>query len=162
MATIVKHLANNKTVVFDRGGFDDWCVYVVEPGGRRKAPYDREYFSELLGISRHYEHGRVYADFVRFYEPTAAVIDQEVLGLIDQLVATYRSEHQKRVEQWFAVIYAGMIAEENKQHAKLKKRIKRLGMYQVLMEGLAPEEAANFSKNRPWRELDAIMSPLGI
>jgi hypothetical protein len=35
-------------------------------------------------------------------------------------------------------------------------------MYQVLMEGLAPEEAANFSKNRPWRELDAIMSPLGI
>ena len=47
-----------------------------------------------------------------------------------------------------------MFAEENKAQAKLKKRIKRLGAHQVLIEGRPPEVAAEFSKGRPWQELD--------
>ena len=57
---------------------------------------------------------------------------------------------------------AGMIAEENKVNMILKKRIKRLGVYQVLMDNFPPSEAANFSKGKGWRELDSIMKAKGF
>jgi hypothetical protein len=66
------------------------------------------------------------------------------------------------MELWMNVIYAGMIAEENKENAILKKRIKRLGMHQVLIDGMKPEEAAVFSKGKKWKELDEIMRSKGF
>jgi hypothetical protein len=66
------------------------------------------------------------------------------------------------VEQWFTVLYAGMIAEENKQNAILKKRVKRLGMHQVLMLNMPSSVAAKFSYGKKWRDLDAIMRPYGF
>jgi hypothetical protein len=47
-----------------------------------------------------------------------------------------------------------MIAEENKENTKLGKRIKRLGMYQTLVEKLDPFLAANFSRGMKWQEID--------
>ncbi len=55
-----------------------------------------------------------------------------------------------------------MIEEENKQFAILKKRIKRLGMHQILIDNLDPEVAANFSKGKKWRELDNLMKLRGF
>jgi hypothetical protein len=66
------------------------------------------------------------------------------------------------IDIWFTVIYAGMVAEENKKNAKLKKRIKRLGMFQVLIEKKSAEYAANFSKGKKWKELDTIMLSAGF
>ncbi len=162
MSRIIKQLVNNRQVIFDSGSFDDWCVYVVEENGSKKAPFDAEYFTDLKNISEHYELDKVYNNFIEIYNETSKVIDQNVLSLIDKLVSTYREEHQALVEQWFVVIYAGMIAEENKQFAILKKRIKRLGMHQILKLGYEPRIAANFSKGKKWRELDEIMKPLGF
>ncbi len=162
MSIIIKQLANNRQVIFDRGRFDNWCVYVVEENGSKKAPFDKEYFTDLKNISKHYELNKVYDDFVEIYKKTSKVVDQSILNLIDRLVLTYRKEHQALVEQWFVVIYAGMIAEENKQYSVLKKRIKRLGMHQILKLGYEPRIAANFSKGKKWRELDEIMKPLGF
>lgn len=162
MSRIIKQLVNNRKVIFDNGRFDDWCVYVVEENGSKKAPFDAEYFSDLKNISTHYELDKVYNDFVEIYNETSKIIDQNILHLINKLVSTYRVEHQALVEQWFVVIYAGMIAEENKQFAILKKRIKRLGMHQILKLGYEPIIAANFSKGKKWRELDEIMRPLGF
>ena len=162
MSRIIKQLVNNRQVIFDSGSFDDWCVYVVEENGSKKAPFDAEYFTDLKNISEHYELYKVYNNIIEIYNETSKVIDQNVLSLIDKLVSTYREEHQALVEQWFVVIYAGMIAEENKQFAILKKRIKRLGMHQILKLGYEPRIAANFSKGKKWRELDEIMKPLGF
>lgn len=72
------------------------------------------------------------------------------------------NENQIEVDIWFTVIYAGMVAEENKENAILKKRIKRLGMHQLLIENESPHFAANFSKGRKWRELDLIMKKYGF
>ena len=66
------------------------------------------------------------------------------------------------MEIWLNVLYAGMIAEENKKNAILKKRIKRLGMYQVLIEQMPPEQAAVFSKGKKWKELDQLMATKGF
>lgn len=162
MARLIKNLKNDRQVIFDTGNFDDWCVYVVESNGIKKAPYDVTYFGDLKNISEHYEEDKVYNDFVEIYNKTSKSIDQNILSLIDKLVSTYKEEHQVLIEQWFAVIYAGMIAEENKQYAILKKRIKRLGMHQTLKLGYEPKVAANFSKEKKWRDLDTIMKPYGF
>ena len=162
MSKLIKELADNRKVIFDTGRFDDWCVYVVEKNGTKTAPLDVEYFSDLKNISASYENDKVYKDFVEIYDNTDASINPTVLELIDKLVLTYKNEDKPLIEQWFSVIYAGMIAEENKQYAKLKKRVKRLGMHQVLKLGQEAKIAANFSKGKKWRELDSIMKPLGF
>lgn len=162
MAKLIKRLKNNRSVIFDTGRFDDWCVYVVESNGSLKAPFDETYFSDLYNISHRYTQNKVYNDFVAIYERTTNSIELSVLKLIDKIVSTYNVEDRILVEQWFTVIYAGMIAEENKEFAILKKRVKRLGMHQVLILNMPAKDAAKFSYGRKWKELDAIMRPLGF
>jgi hypothetical protein len=82
--------------------------------------------------------------------------------LIDSISLTYKISDRLLIEKWFTVIYAGMVAEENKKFAVLKKRIKRLGMYQMLVENQDPKIAANFSKGKKWPELDLIMKSKGF
>ena len=60
------------------------------------------------------------------------------------------------------VIYAAMVAEENKQFTRLGKRIKRLGVHQLLKEGLSPKEAANWSRGKAWRDLAAECEKRGF
>lgn len=47
-----------------------------------------------------------------------------------------------------SILYARMVAEGSKERARLKKRVKRLGVHQVLIEGVAPEAAATFSRGK--------------
>lgn len=159
---LIKNLINNRKVIFDQGKFDDWCVYVVESNGTKKAPYDVDYFTDLQNVSRLYPQHKVYNDFLEIYTKTNHTINMDVLGFINNIVFSYQPQHRAMIEQWFTVIYAGMIAEENKKFAILKKRIKHLGMYQILIQNLQPEFAAKFSYGKKWRELDTIMTPLGI
>jgi hypothetical protein len=162
MERLIKLLPNQQKVVFDKGKFDNWCVYVVAPNGERYAPKDAVYFTELQKINLSYPENKVYNDFVSIYKKTTATIDEQVLALIDTINLSYLPHHQEKTALWFTVVYAGMVAEENKEGAILKKRIKRLGMYQVLMQQLKPEEAASFSKGKSWRELDSLMRQLGF
>ncbi len=162
MATLIKNLRNNRQIVFDTGKFDDWCVYVVESNGVKKAPFDSTYFHDLHIISQQYQNNKVYNDFVAIYDLTGKSVSPTVIALIDNIVVSYNLDHQVLIEQWFAVLYAGMIAEENKTNAILKKRVKRLGMHQVLVLGMPANEAAKFSYGKKWRDLDAIMRPYGF
>lgn len=161
MAVTVKHIRNRHLVEFDRGRFDEWCVYLSRQGAPRYAPTDTEYFSILRDLSRFYTGGKIYSDFVKIYELTDKQVNANVLKLITEICDTYGS-HSAEMDIWFTVIYAGMIAEENKTHAILKKRIKRLGMHQVLMEQMEPVVAANFSRGKKWQDLDLLMKARGF
>lgn len=159
---LIKNIKNSRKVVFDQGKFDSWCVYVIEANGNRKAPFDEEYFSDLQQINYKYTNDKVYNDFILIYEPTNINIEKGVLDIIDKIVETYDDEDKILIEQWFTVIYAGMIAEENKLNAILKKRIKHLGVFQSLVLNMKPKDAATFSKGKRWRELDEIMKQYDI
>lgn len=89
-----------------------------------------------------------------------AIINQETLTKITNIANNYGDKIT--IDIWFTVIYAGMIAEENKEKAILKKRVKRLGMHQLLVENETQDFAANFSKGKKWRSLDAIMKKHGF
>ena len=157
MERVVKTLKNGTRVVFDQGKFDSWCVYLVRTNGSRYAPKDVEYFIGLQKLAAFYPKGKIFADFLEICHRTNQELNPEVLLFIEQLAATYTTEHQNLMEQWFTVLYAGMVAEENKEHAILKKRIKLLGMHQILVEHISPDNAAAFSKGRAWQELQQIL-----
>jgi hypothetical protein len=162
MPLLVKTLTNDKQVVFDRGTFDTWCVYIINGTGLRKAPHDMDYFDELKLLSYRYPQEKIYNDFVNIYNNTSKRIDPKTLALIDKLVLGYKWNDACIIEQWLTVLYAAMIAEENKAKAVLKKRIKRLGLFQLFFLNYSAYEAANYSKGKPWKELDSIMKILGF
>lgn len=161
MPTLIKKVRNRNVIEFDKGSFDSWCVYLIRAGQVRYAPKDTEYFGRLKQLGNTHGHERIYNDFVTYYIPTNRHIDPKVLHLITKLSEPYGRDAEE-MDIWFSVIYAGMVAEENKANSILKKRIKRLGMHQVLIEGLDVAYAANFSRGRKWRELDALMKQKGF
>ncbi len=161
MAVLIKIINNRITIEFDAGSFDNWCVYLTKLGLARYAPTDIEYFTFLKKQSLSYGVAKIYNDFILFYELTTREIDESILNKITLISSDYGTAAEE-MDIWFTVIYAGMIAEENKANAILKKRIKRLGMHQLLLENFKPEEAASFSRNKKWQELDAFMKRKGF
>lgn len=159
---VVKQLANNRKVIFDKGKFDDWCVFIVENNGQKNAPKERTYFSDLYNIARFYETDKVYNDFLDIYDMTTKKIDDSVLMTIDNLAVTYNDEHQIIMQQWLTVLYAHMLAEENKSRSILKKRLKRLGIFQVLKLNMPPEMVCEFPKDKDWHTLNEIMNSYGF
>lgn len=144
-------------VYFGRGRIDEYCVF-VETDSRRYAPKDVEYFDSLKKIAvRHGELGRgkVYAIFQRLYESADGNIRQEVLDTIAEEVNSFGAD-ALLLEHVLVNIYYAMVAEENREPREwfpLGKRMKKIGVYQLLVEDVAPAEAANNSRGRPWRDL---------
>ena len=157
----INNLSNGSFLEFDSGCFDGWCVFVTNPGTKRFAPTDVHYFTRLKVISEMFGPRKVYDDFVVIYNRTSKNIDPKVFDLI-LVLSKFYDDNSAEIELWFNVLYAGMIAEENKENAILKKRIKRLGVHQVLIDGISPEMAAVFSKGKKWKELDEIMKSKGF
>lgn len=154
-------LSNGGFIEFDSGCFDGWCVFVTTPGNKRFAPTDVQYFTRIKELSEKFGPQKIYDDFVVIYNRTTKNVEPKVFELISVLSRFYDSDAVE-MELWLNVIYAGMIAEENKENAILKKRIKRLGIHQVLIDGVTPEQAAIFSKGKKWKELDEIMRLKGF
>ena len=161
MQRLLQTFPDGSTVSFGRGAFDDWCVYLHRPGERPHAPRDERYFARLQRLGETHGHPTLYADFVAVYDRTTGEVDAAVLDLILKLSPKYGVDALE-IAIWLTVIYAGMVAEENKEKAVLKKRIKRLGMHQTLLEGLPPAEAARFSRGKKWPELARICRSKGF
>ncbi len=161
MPRIVKTIRNGVIVEFDRGGFDEWCVYVAPPHQPRFAPRDAMYFTRLADLGDSHGKPEIYEDFVKIYTAATATIDAKILENISKLSSKY-DDDDLEIDQWFTVLYAGMVAEENKHGSVLGKRIKRLGIHQVLIDNEKPEIAANYSRNKKWRVLDQIMREKGF
>jgi hypothetical protein len=153
--------SNGGFIEFDSGCFDGWCVFVTTPGSKRFAPTDVQYFTRLKELGEKFGPQRIYDDFVVIYNRTSKNVDSKVFELIAVITRFYETDAME-MELWLNVIYAGMIAEENKENAILKKRIKRLGIHQVLIDRISPEKAAVFSKGKKWKELDEIMRLMGF
>lgn len=157
----LKH--SDSKVIFERGRFDDFCVYIVK-NDNRKAPTDVAYFDFFKKINDENQNLEVYNDFVTVYEETSNIVEQNTLGIIDDIVINsgLEGDDKKVYEGYLVVIYFAMIAEENKANTRLGKRIKRLGMYNLLIENESPSIAANSSRGKGWRELAAIMESKGF
>jgi len=160
---IITELEDGTVIERDRGSFDDYCVYVTRPGEQKYAPRDTEYFSFFIEKSNRYTPERIYQDYVSIYDNTSAAINNNVIEHIKTDISNNYDEYD-RLEfiLWYIVIYLGMVAEENKQYAVLKKRIKRLGMHQILFDHMSANQAANYSRGRKVAELDPLCREKGF
>ena len=160
MAQLIKIFSDNSTLEFDTGKFDDWCVYLTRPSKNKYAPTDIEYFTFLSGLTAA-DKQSVYNDFISIYNSTFKTLEQNVLNNITTLCAKY-GKNSIDLDIWLTTIYTGMIAEENKTYTRLGKRIKRLGLHQVLLGNLSPVDAANFSRGKKWKEIDIECNKYGF
>lgn len=158
----IKRFSDGTLLEVDKGKFDNNCVYITRPGKERYAPRDEDYFSFFIEKSAQYTPEKIYSDFVKIYNRTTARIDGRLLDDIDRISTGYRENDVLEFNIWFSVIYLAMIAEERKAYAVLKKRIKRLGMYQILFEEMSAWDAARFSRGRTVRQLDPMCRERGF
>lgn len=155
MGKLIKEFADSSFLEYDRGNFDDWCVYLTDSNGVRKPPRDVDYFQQLKDLSLKYGSQKVYADYVEVYTQTGKKIESCVLDRITDISQTY-CEDSILVDKVLTILYMAMIAEECKAYTKLGKRIKRLGIHLLLNEDKDVRFAANFMRGKKWREISDL------
>lgn len=155
MGQRVKIFVNGSFLEYDRGRFDDWCVYLTRRNGDRRAFRDMDYFYHLKRLSAKYGASQIYQDYVRVYDLTGREVEERVLGEISRISSAYGQDVLK-VDQLFSMLYLAMLSEERKKFTKLGKRIKRLGVHQLLVENWSVNKAANFTRDMCWQDIAAL------
>ena len=146
-----RQFADGEAIGFGRGRIDNFCVYHrIE--GLTRAPLDTEYFDFIEGLSRSHSAKKVYRRFVTLYEYVEKDVRKDAIELIDKISSDFPKEYRP-CQTYFTILYLAMVAEENYHGTKLGKRLKRLGVHQILIEGMEVDAAANWSRGRPWREI---------
>lgn len=161
MAQLIKQFEDSSYLEYDRGNFDDWCVYYTNSQGHRKPPRDTDYFEDLKRFSQKYGVDRIYGDYVEVYNLTNKEISRESLSKISSIACTY-NEDSLQIDVIFSILYMAMIAEERKAHTRLGKRIKRLGIHKLLIENKSTYEAANFMRGMRWRDISELCEERGF
>jgi hypothetical protein len=137
-------------LVFSKGRFDCWCIYFVQDKTAH-AIKDVDVFQKISFIGKTKLKYLFYKHFCRIFELTNNVVDKNVIQLIDDISIEYPNASEAKYI--FLFLYAGMVAEENKRNAIIKKYMKRLGVHQVIIENMRPEVAANYSKGKSWGDI---------
>ena len=145
---IFKKFKDGSEIGFGKGRFDDFCVYLDN-----KPPLDVHYFTRLYELKEIYGGSNIYNDFIYIYELVTKKLESAVLENITHISEKYKDDII-RVDKIFTILYMAMIAEENKVNTKLGKKIKRLGVHQILIENITPNVSANYSKGMKWREIE--------
>ena len=161
MGQLIKKFCDGSYLEYDRGKFDPWCVYLTRPDGTRRPPKDTDYFSDLKEFSRIYGTQRLYQDCVQVYQMANTPVSNSALEDISRLAEAYGQDSLK-MDTIFSTLYMAMIAEEQKEHTRLGKRIKLLGIYALLIEHRPVHDAANFMRGMGWREIDALCRARGF
>lgn len=161
MGKPIKVFNNGSFLEYDRGSFDDWCVYFSKGDGKRKPPRDMDYFSQLKDLAKKYSSERIYNDYVRVYDLTGKEVEESALLKITEIASSYGNDALD-IDIIFSILYMAMIAEERKQYTRLGKRIKRLGIYKLLIEKSNIYEAANFMRGMNRKDIDELCKNRGF
>jgi len=149
----LKTFQDGSTLEYGRGRFDEYCLFLSKDQ-MTFTPHDKLYFKAIFTLATKHGAEKIYKDFVKIYDNTTDKIDPHILNtMIDKISRDYGKDSIE-MNIIFSVLYAGMIAEENKAFSVLGKKVKRLGLYQVLFEGMQPDVAANFSKGKKYMEIE--------
>ena len=162
MGQVIKKFSDGSFLEYDRGSFDEYCVYLTKTDGARRPPRDTDYFAILKNYAAKYGVDRIYNDYVKIYDLTGKTIDNAVFDRISTITKTYGKEDGPELEVAFCILYMAMVAEEKKAHTKLGKRIKRLGIYTLLKEDKDVDTSANFMRRMGWQSIDELCRERGF
>ena len=140
-------------IFFAPGNFDPWCVYI------QHAPLDKEYFLWIKKLAQKYGRDYVYNDFVTVYrDVTENFSSSQCLKICEKVDEHYEED----TTHWWVIFYMTMVAECKKDNAILKKRIKHLGVYNVLIDEWDIDYVVEYMKGKDYRFLDKLMKERGI
>ena len=151
MPSSVYTFRDGERIYFDKGKFDDWCVYLQPEGGRPRPPHDTDYFTELRDFGEKYGYERIYSNFKAIYDLTDKQRRFVVFDLIGEQGRSLEEADYLPYAKLMVTLYYAMIAEERREPPEkypLKKKVKKIGVFQVLIERMTPVEAANFSRGK--------------
>lgn len=151
---------NNKTCIyFDKGKFDKYCVYINGRNKFRYAPTDDVYFNWIRILAKQYGNLQVWNDFCTIYDIVdTGETENEVLSIIKNIDLHYNDD----TILWWLIFYMTMLAECKKENTILKKRIKKLGVYNILFDEYSIDYITKYMKGKNWRYLDDLMKERGI
>ena len=151
---------NNKTCIyFDKGKFDKYCVYINGRNKFRYAPTDDVYFNWIRILAKQYGNLQVWNDFCTIYDIVdTGETENEVLSIIKNIDLHYNDD----TILWWLIFYMTMLAECKKENTILKKRIKKLGVYNILFDEYSIDYVIQYMKGNNWRYLDNLMKERGI
>ena len=158
----IKTFSDGSFVEYGEGSFDYWCVYLTRPEEIRTPPKDIHLFYQLEELSNNYSANKVYEDFVSIYALTEKEEDKKVLALISRIASTYDLSDSLEADILLSSLYLMMIAEMNKKNTKLGKRIKRLGVHKLLIEGVSANDAANSMRGLKSGEISRMCDERGF
>lgn len=102
---------------------------------------------------------KVYSDFLIVYDAADEIFDENKCYSICSEVDKHYDEG---TTHWWVIFYMTMVAECKKENAILKKRIKHLGVYNVLFDDYSIDYVTKYMRGKGWRDLDALMKERGI
>lgn len=146
-------------IYFDWGKFDEYCVYHIDNQGKKTIPKDEHYFKWIKDLADKYDRDKVYNDFLQVYNFASENFDGvNALTLAKKIDDKYEED----TTHWWIIFYMTMVAECKKKNAILKKRIKHLGIYNLLFDNYDIAYIVSYMKGKNWRELDALMKERNI
>ena len=154
--------ADGASMFFGKGRFDDFCAfYKPNPKARKRALRDSEYFSTAKLLAEKTSPEKFYNDFCKVYDATDKTMNSDIVPLISTISKDY-DDLSITAEQTFCILYMGMLAEENRKNTKLGKRIKRLGVHNVILENAPVYSAANFMRGMSARDINDMCAERGF
>ncbi len=152
------------SIYFDGGKKDSYCVYIEPTGKSRYAPPDEVYFQWILDLTDKYSVNKVWNDFNKIYNIVEKNADYKIS---EQLIYDIDTTYDEDTIVWWMVFYLTMVAEENYKTSygeptKLGKRIKRLGVYNILFDKMDIDYVTQYMKHKHWTILDNYMKERGI
>jgi len=127
------------------GTKDAWYVWYESPHLTRITK-DFEMLTLLKKLDDMYNQ-HIYDDVKQIFDAIPAkgsgdtLPEEDVHASIIQMATNY-GKNEKLVVVLLAYVYWAMIAEENKENTRLGKRVKMLGIHNVLKDGMSPKDAA--------------------
>ena len=88
-------------------------------------------------------------------------VTTDSLGIINEVAERYGQEKEP-ILRMLIILHMGMVAENLKRHTRLGKRIKRLGVHDLLLDSGDVNNAAHFMRGMGWREIDALCIERGF
>lgn len=146
-------------IYFAQGKFDPWCVYINKHEFNNDIPLDKDYFQWILNLSDKYGVDEVYGDFLIVYEAADSSFDEKECALLCHEIDTH---YEEDTTHWWIIFYMTMVAECKKKNAILKKRIKHLGVYNILFDDYDITYVTRYMRGKSWRYLDKLMKERGI
>lgn len=165
---------DNSYFFYSHGSKDNWKLSYCNSNGKIGQLYDKDYLKRIQSLGKIYGVDFIYKVFVKVYDlvtnnakennrkPSPSENDfQQILELVNLFPRTKYCSLLS-IYKLFCCLYLTMIAEWYYEGTKLYHRIKHLGIYQVLFLKMDAKQAANFSKNKSYKQLDQIMKSYGI